>query len=188
VNLFEASTVRWQQDGHEMTLSVATRFPLENSVHATVKAATETPTKIRVRVPSWASRDMEVSINGKTAGSGKAGSYLTLDRKWKDGDAIAFTLPASIRVTRYRGEDQIAGKDRYSVEYGPILLAAVGDSNVDLALAKGAVAEALGNHLEPVAGAPLHFTLRGDTSRKLMPYYQVTNEKFTCYPTISAAV
>jgi hypothetical protein len=188
VNLYEASTVRWQQDGHEMALSVTTRFPLENSVHVKVKAAAETRAKIRVRVPSWASRAMEVSINGKTAESGKPGSYLTLDRSWKDGDAISFTLPASIRVTLYKGEDQIAGMTRYSVEYGPILLAAVGDSKVDLMLAKGAAPESLADHLEPVAGSPLHFTLRGDGEKRLMPYYQIANEKFTCYPTISVAV
>jgi DUF1680 family protein len=188
MNLYEASTVRWQQDGHEMALSVATRFPLENSVRAKVKAAVETRAKIRVRVPSWASRAMEVSINGETAGPGKPGSYLTLDRSWRDGDTISITLPAAIRVTRYKGEDQIAGKTRYAVEYGPILLAGVGDSNVDLMLGKGAAAESLADHLEPVAGSPLHFTLHGDTDKKLAPYYQIANEKFTCYPTISAAV
>lgn len=188
VHLYEASTVRWQQDGHEMALSVATRFPLENKVQAKVKAPAETRSKIRVRVPSWASGAMEVSVNGTSAGAGKPGSYLTLDRKWKNGDTISFNLPASIRVTRYNGEDQIAGKSRYAVEYGPVLLAAVGDSNIDLMPGKGVSPESLGDHLEPVAGAPLHFTLRGDRDKKLMPYYQISGEKFTCYPTISAAV
>ena len=105
---------------------------------------------------------MEVSVNGKSAGSGKPGSYVTLDRRWSDGDKISFTLPASIRVTRYKGADQIAGKTRYSVEYGPILLAAVGAANVDLALRKGLRRNRSGDHLEPVAGSPLHFTLRGE--------------------------
>jgi DUF1680 family protein len=186
VHLYEPSTAQWKQNGQEMTLSVATRFPLENGVEAKVKTAEETRARIRVRVPSWGSREMEVSVNGKPAGSGKPGSYLTLDRSWKDGDTISFTLPASIRVTRYKGEDQIAGKTRYSVEYGPILLAAVGAADVDLTLAKGASPESLGDHLEPVAGSPLHFKLRGDGDKRLMPYYQISSEKFTCYPTIVA--
>ena len=186
VHLYEPSTVQWKQNGQEMTLSVATRFPLENGVEAKVKTAAETRARIRVRVPSWGSREMEVSVNGKSAGSGKPGSYLTLDRSWKDGDTISFTLPASIRVTRYKGEDQIAGKTQYSVEYGPILLAAVGAADVDLTLAKGASPESLGDHLEPVAGSPLHFKLRGEGDKRLMPYYQISSEKFTCYPTIVA--
>jgi DUF1680 family protein len=143
---------------------------------------------MRMRVPSWASREMEVSINGKAIEKGKPGSYVTLDRKWKDGDTISFTLPASMRVTRYTGEDQIAGKTRYSVEYGPILLAAVGGANIDLMLGKGVSPESLADHLEPVAGSPLHFTVRGDGDKRLMPYYQISEEKFTCYPTISTAV
>jgi hypothetical protein len=91
-------------------------------------------------------------------------------------------------VTRYQGEDTIAGKTRYSLEYGPILLAAVGDSNVDFALDKGSAPESLGDHLEPVSGSPLHFAVRGSQDKKLMPYYQISNEKFTCYPTISVRV
>jgi uncharacterized protein len=185
VNLYEPSGVRWQQGEREIALSVKTRFPLDNSVRATIKAAAKTQARIRVRVPSWASREMEVSINGKSAGSGKPGTYLALDREWSDGDEISFALPASIRVNRYKGEDQIEGKTRYSVEYGPILLAAVGAANADLLVEKGSAPESLADQIEPIAGSARHFALRGNPGQKLMPYYQISNEKFTCYPTIS---
>jgi DUF1680 family protein len=168
-----------------MALSVRTRFPLANDVAATVKVSAPTAAKIRIRVPSWASDAMEVSVNGKATGTGKPGTYLVLDRQWSDGDKVSFTLPAMLRVTRYRGEDTVAGKTRYSIEYGPILLAAVGAADIDLAVDKGSVPESIGDHLEPVPGSPLHFTMRGSTDRKLMPYYQISTEKFTCYPTIS---
>ncbi len=188
VHLYEPSTVQWKQNGREMTMSVLTRFPLANEVEGTIKVSAPTSSKIRIRVPSWASGDMEVSMNGKPAGNGKPGSYVVLDRQWKDGDKISFTLPASLRVTRYRGDDTVAGKTRYSVEYGPILLAAVGAADIDLALDKDTAPESLGDHLEPVSGSPLHFSLRGSPDKKLMPYYQVSTEKFTCYPTVSVLV
>jgi uncharacterized protein len=187
MHLYEPSTVQWKQNGRAMSLTVQTRFPLANDVAATIKVSAPTPAKIRIRVPSWASRDMEVSINGKPAGTGKPGTYLVLDRQWTDGDKVSFALSASVRVTRYRGQDTIPGKSRYSIEYGPILLAAVGASGVDLELDKGSAPESLGDHLEPVAGSPLHFTMRGSSGKKLMPYYQISNEKFTCYPTISVS-
>ncbi len=187
IHLYEPSTVEWKQNGRAMTLSMQTRFPLANDVTTTIKVSAPTPAKIRIRVPSWASGEMEVSVNDKPAGTGKPGTYLVLDRQWSDGDKVSFTLPASFRVTRYRGEDNVAGKTRYSVEYGPILLAAVGASDVDLALDKGSAPESLSDHLEPVAGFPLHFTVRGSPDKKLMPYYQISNEKFTCYPTISVS-
>jgi hypothetical protein len=98
---------------------------------------------------------------------------------------IEFTLPASIRVRAYNGADQIAGKARYSIEYGPILLAAVGATKVDLAVEKGHGAEALASYLEPVAGSPLHFTVRDNPGQKLIPYWQISTEEFTCYPSIT---
>jgi len=185
VHLYEPSTIQWQQNGQPLALTVKTRFPLETGVKATVKAAAATQAKIRIRVPSWASGAMAISVNGKSAGSGKPGSYVALDRKWADGDSIEFTLPASIRVKRYNGEDQIPGKSSYSVEYGPILLAAVGSSKVDLAVEKGKGAASLADHLEPVAGSPLHFTVRGNPGQSFMPYWQISAEEFTCYPSIS---
>ena len=185
VHLYEPSTIRWQRRGQPMEFTVKTRFPLETGVKATVKAAAATQANIRIRVPSWAGGEMAISVNGKSSGTGKPGSYVALDRKWADGDSIEFTLPASIRVKRYNGADQIPGKARYSIEYGPILLAAVGSSKVDLAVAKGKGAESLADNLEAVPGSPLHFTVRGNPGQKFMPYWQISEEEFTCYPSIT---
>ena len=188
MHLYEASTVRWKQDGKDMALTVKTQFPLETGVEATLKVAQETQAKIRIRVPSWASGEMEVLVNFKSAGSGKPGTYLTLDRPWADGDRISFRVPAYVRITRYKGADTIPGRTRYAIEYGPILLAALGEDTADLVIDKGSKPESLGTFLDPVMGLPLHFTLRGNPNRKLMPYYQISSEKFSCYPTISEAV
>jgi uncharacterized protein len=127
---------------------------------------------------------MKVSLNGKPAGAGKPGTYLSLNRQWASGDAIEFTLPAAIQVKRYAGADQVAGKTKYSVEYGPILLAAVGSPKVELSIPAGHEAQYLANYLEPIEGAPLHFTVRGNPGQKLMPYWQIADEEFTCYPVV----
>jgi DUF1680 family protein len=52
LHLYEASTVKWQQDGQEMTLAVRTQFPFDNFVEATIHAPAATQARIRVRVPS----------------------------------------------------------------------------------------------------------------------------------------
>jgi hypothetical protein len=186
VHLYEPSTIRWRQHGQPIELTVKTRFPFETMVHGTVKAAKPTDANLRIRVPSWAAGEMEISVNGKPMGAGKPGTYLPIKRQWSNGDTIEFTLPAAIQVKRYNGADQIAGKTRYSVEYGPILLAAVGSSKVDLSVDNGHDAAHLANHLEPIAGLPLHFTVRGNPGQKFIPYWQVSEEEFTCYPTIHA--
>jgi DUF1680 family protein len=184
LNLYEPSTIDWQQNGQPMQLAVKTEFPHKTKVQATVKAASPSHSNIRIRVPSWAVSKLEVSINGKAAGSGEPRSYMALHRQWSDGDTIEFALPAGIRVRRYTGEDQIAGRTRYSVEYGPILLAAIGSRHIELSIDKGQDAEHLANHLEPIAGSLLHFTVRGNPGQIFMPYWLVSDEEFTCYPTV----
>jgi hypothetical protein len=186
VNLYEPSTIRWNQGGRPMQLALQTRFPFEKDVHCTVTIAAPAQSNLRIRIPSWASGEMKISVNGETSGIGKPGTHLAIDRQWTDGDTIEFTLPAAIRLGPYKGDDQIAGKIRYSVEYGPILLAAIGSSKVELLVDKGHKAEDLANHLEPVASSPLHFTVRGNPGQKFMPYWQISEEEFTCYPVVTA--
>jgi hypothetical protein len=185
VHLYEPSTIRWQQGTQPMELTVKTRFPFETKVQCMVRVPVATQARIRIRVPSWTAKEMKVSVNGKAAGSGRPGTYLVLDRQWLSGDTIDFTLPAEVRVKRYNGKDQIAGKTRYSFEYGPVLLAAVGASRVDFAVDKGHEAEHLAGDLQPVDGASLHFTVPGNPGQKLVPYWEITEEEFTCYPTIT---
>jgi uncharacterized protein len=185
LHLYEPSTVKWQQGGQEMVLSMRTQFPFDNLVEGTIHTPAATQARIRIRVPSWAISQMGISVNGNVAASGNPGSYVTLDRQWSEGDKITFTLPAAMRVTRYKGADQVAGKTRYAIEYGPVLMAVVGAGLVDLALEKGSDPESLGHHLDSIAGAPLHYTLRENPALRLMPYFHILDESFTCYPVVS---
>jgi DUF1680 family protein len=185
VHLFAGSTVKWQQEGQEMTLSLRTQFPFDNFVEGMIHVSAATPAKIRIRVPSWAISQMGVSVNGAVAGAGNPGTYITLYRQWVEGDKLTFTLPAAMRVTPYKGADQVAGKTRYAIEYGPVLMAVMGAGRIELGLEKGADPESLGRHLDSIAGAPLHYTLRENPAQRLMPYFQIMDESFTCYPVIS---
>lgn len=185
VHLYEPSTIRWQQGAQPMELTVKTRFPFETAVQCTVRVPVKTQARIRIRVPSWAVMEMNLSVNGKAAGTGEPGTYLVLDRQWLDRDTIEFTLPAAVQVKRYRGKDQIAGKTRYSFEYGPVLLAVQGTNTVDFAVAKGHKVEHLAGDLQPVDGASLHFAVPDNPGHKLVPYWEISEEEFTCYPTIT---
>jgi uncharacterized protein len=184
VNLFEPSTIRWQQAGQPIELNLKTRFPYETHVTAAIKAASTVQANMRFRVPSWAAHDVSLSLNGKVVGAGKPGSYFSINRRWSDGDVVDFNLPAVIRVRPYLGEDQKAGNLRYSVEYGPILMAAVGSSKVVLNVGP----EHLADQLEPVSDAPLHFRVRGGETQRFMPYWLIAEEEFTCYPSFHSLV
>jgi uncharacterized protein len=184
MNLFEPSSVRWEAGGRAMELTVATKFPFDGHVRATIKTTGSTPANLRIRVPSWSQRSMEISVNGKSAGEGRPGTYFPIQRNWSDGDSIEFTLPAAVQVKPYRGADQISGTTRYSFEYGPILLAAIGPEKLNISDG-GPNPNQVAQLLEPIAGLPLHFSVRGNPGLKFMPYWQINEEEFTCYPAIS---
>ncbi|HUX09302.1 MAG TPA: beta-L-arabinofuranosidase domain-containing protein, partial [Terriglobia bacterium] len=101
VNLFEPSTIRWKQHGQALSLKMTTGFPFHSDVRLEFSAARPVGAKIRVRVPSWAAREMAVQVNGRHAATGRPGSYVAIDRTWSSGDTVAFQLPAELRVKRY---------------------------------------------------------------------------------------
>ena len=186
VNLFEPSKVRWEIGGRVMVLTMDTRFPFDSRVEATINNDRSTQANLRIRVPSWSASAMKIAVNGRVVGEGKPGTYFPLDREWADGDTITFVLPAAARVRRYEGADQIEGRIRYSVEYGPILLAAIGPQKLDVAIEGDAGPEALARLVEQIEGSPLHFSVRGNPGLRLIPYWQIKEEEFTCYPAVRA--
>lgn len=186
VNLFEPSSVRWEVGGKNMEMTVSTEFPFERSVRATINTTGSTAANLRIRVPSWSVTMMKILVNGKITGEGQPGTYFHLQRSWSNGDTIEFTLPAVVRARPYQGADQSAGRTRYSFEYGPILLAAAGAREMDISSGGELIPGRLAELLEPIDGLPLHFNMRGNAGMKFMPYWQITDEEFTCYPVVGA--
>jgi uncharacterized protein len=181
VNLFENSRMEWEQAGASVRLEMATRFPFEPAV--TLRVFTPQPTRfrIRVRVPGWAAEPMAIQVNGATAAIGRPGTYVALDRAWAAGDTIAFTLPLRFRVTRYTGQEKIGNV--WALEYGPILMAVVGDVDAQGGAAIPLRAEELPGRLRPNGEVPLHFAIEGDARHSCLPYWQVAlGQAFTCYP------
>ena len=64
---------------------------------------------------------------------------------------------------------------------GPILMAVMGGQQ-EAVLAMHP--EQLIAKLRPKAGSPLHFTIAGNDRYEFLPYWQVQNEVFTCFPII----
>jgi acetyl esterase/lipase len=133
--------------------------------------------KLRVRVPSWAAGDVAISVDGATAVTGRPGTFACLERTWRDGTRISFDLPMGFRLTPYRGVDQVAGHERSALEYGPLLLALLGGAGLEIP------SDDLFRRLVPRAGASLAFDIDGAPGCHYVPYWQVQNQEFTCFPT-----
>ncbi len=184
VNLFEPSTVTWKHGQNQMQVRMDSRFPLEREVKLTISVDRLAPMKLRVRVPSWSVKDMTLAVNGEAQASGRPGTYITLDRSWREGDVVTFSLPIGFKLEEYTGADQIPGHKRYALTYGPLLYAAVGSKDAKLRLPSGSRAEDLVGRLKAHPGAPLRFDVERNPQITYMPYYQVAEEEFTCFPAI----
>jgi DUF1680 family protein len=187
VNLFEPSTIEWQQNGEAIRLEMETKFPKSPGVRAVVHCSRPTKTKIRIRTPSWAAGAMSVEVNDAHVGHGVPGRYLTLDREWSDGATISFVLPMEFKLTKYEGSDQVQGRARYALEYGPLLMAALHAADAELLIASDKGPRKLLAQLKPVREQPLHFVLPADLNpadTQFVPYFQIRDEPFSCFPIV----
>jgi hypothetical protein len=185
VNLYTQSTIRWQAGDREMRAHIETLFPDAPDVSISLQLEAPAETTVYVRVPSWATAPVDLHVNGQKTLTGQPGSYVALRRTWSDGDRITFSLPMGFRLTRYEGEAQIEGHERYAIEYGPMLLAVAGE------LGEGILAQIpqdparVSHWLDPFGNRPLHFRAQGLDDHEIMPYLHLDDDQpFTCYPVI----
>ncbi|MCW3061651.1 MAG: putative glycosyl hydrolase [Capsulimonas sp.] len=187
VNLFHASSIEWAQGSQNLKLAMETEFPFKPEVKLTLDTSNSVKSSIRVRIPTWASKPMPIHVNGKRAATGKPGTYVALDRAWKSGDVIEFTLPMEFQQTRYAGMDPGFGQERFALEYGPILMALVGKTGGGKGERLNLNSDDLAASLSPIPDQPLHFAVAGHTNHHYRPYWQVQEEEFTCYPVIGTS-
>ncbi|MDX9946680.1 MAG: glycoside hydrolase family 127 protein [Bacteroidales bacterium] len=116
VNLFVPSTLNWTD--RNITVTQTTVYPKEDRTLLTIKGKGRFD--LNVRVPHWATKGYFVKINGKDVKiNAVPGSYLTLSRKWKNGDTVELRMPFKFYLEPVMDQQNIA-----SLFYGPVLLAA----------------------------------------------------------------
>lgn len=116
VNLYVPSTLKWTEKN--VTIEQTTDFPKQDFTKLTIKGNGNFD--LKVRVPHWATKGFFVKINGKEEKvKATPGSYLSLNKKWKNGDTIELRMPFEFHLEPVMDQQNIA-----SLFYGPILLAA----------------------------------------------------------------
>jgi DUF1680 family protein len=117
VNLYIASELRWSEKG--LNLRQETNFPESDKIHFNLQVKKPIKLTMRFRYPSWAQNGINVLVNGETQKVHSApGSYVDVQRTWKNGDTIEITIPMSLRTEPLPDNPQ-----RVAVCYGPLVLA-----------------------------------------------------------------
>jgi len=119
VNLFIPSVLNWKEKG--VSVMQETKFPEEESTMLTISTNKSLIMPVYIRYPSWAVSGARITINGKKViVNQKPGSYITLDRKWKNGDKISITFQMKLRAIPTNDNPKIV-----ALTYGPIVLAGI---------------------------------------------------------------
>jgi len=117
VDLFIPSELTWREKS--LTVHQETRYPEDDAVRLTLACRQPVSLALRLRYPGWAQRGMQVRLNGKEfSHHARPGSFVTLNRTWKNGDRIEVKLPMDLRL-----EPMSDNPARVAICYGPLVLA-----------------------------------------------------------------
>lgn len=172
VNLFTPSQVRWKH-GESLVSVEQTADCLQTDTAAFVThLAKPTRFALKVRVPQWAAQPATVRVNGRVVhATGTPGTFLSLSRRWQEGDKAAVTFPKSLRFESVDAQTpQLA-----ALMYGPILLVALAEGEVHL---QGDPANP-SEWIQRQEGTSL--TFRTADGQVFRPLYELQAEHYTTY-------
>jgi len=150
VNLFIASELTWAERG--LKLRQETRYPDED--RSRLRFACEKPVEmsLRLRHPYWAASGFEVAINGQTqAIASRPGSFISLDRAWRDGDTVDIRMTMTLRTEAFRDDPK-----KLAILHGPLVLCAGIEPGRPTAAIVSGEGEIV-SHIRPVPEKPLTF-------------------------------
>ncbi|KAK2967345.1 hypothetical protein RJ640_029546 [Escallonia rubra] len=87
---------------------------------------------LNLRIPSWSSLShAKADLNGQALPLPTPGNFLSVTRKWSNGDKIVLELPISLR-TEVIEDDRPDFASLHAILYGPYLLAGLSDGDWDI--------------------------------------------------------
>lgn len=200
VNLFIPSELNWKEKGVKVVQE--TKFPEKETTILTIKSSSSVKMPLYIRYPSWATSGAIIKINGqKVHVKQKPGSYITLDKKWRNGDQIAITYPMELKAVATPDNP-----DKVAFTYGPMVLAGkMGTEGMvepapysnpnlhndyytyDYQVPDNLVQELildkkhLGKYIKPITGSePLNFKVMNE-GITLAPLYNIHRERYVVY-------
>jgi len=117
VSQFIGSELNWKVKG--VKVRQHTQFPEEEGTHFEIETEKPVLFALEIRYPHWAQKGMKIKINGKSKKfKAEPGSFVSLTRKWNNGDKIEVSFPFSLRL-----ESMPDNPNRVAIFNGPVVLA-----------------------------------------------------------------
>lgn len=147
-------------------LKVETNLPDGGHVKITVLEARECFT-LKMRIPRWAAED--------------GVSYYEIHEDVDTGDEFEMNFPMRFKMTRYTGGEEIPHKERWAMEYGPLLYGVLGAPNpLTVRFDPKNPAE----WFTPIPGEKRTMSIRDDNAHTMMAYLDIHDQPFDVYPIV----
>jgi uncharacterized protein len=169
VNLYIPSSVRWLQDGAQVSLIQKSSYPFDSQLSFEVQTSKPAEFATHFRIPAWAD-GASISINGKRGPDAVVpGSFAEITRTWKNGDRIEIELPMKNRIEALDARHP----DTVALLCGPLVLFAIGKGVPRFTRNRLLAARKIGQE-----------TWEAETSAgtvKLLPFTAINDEPYTTY-------
>ncbi len=172
VNLFVPSRVTWKQGGAQVSLTQQTSYPNSNETSLRLKLDRPERFLVALRVPAWAGAATAVRVNGKAANATvRPGSWAEIERDWKDGDRIEFSLDMPLRLMPIDPQHQ----NTVALLHGPVALFAVEPGTKTLTKAQLMAAQQAGSDSSD-------WEVASDAGKiRLKPFPAISSEHYRLY-------
>ena len=185
VNLLIPSVLDWPGKG--LSLRQETQYPEAGRASFVFTCAQPVALTVNVRRPWWATADFQILVNGKKQKlASTAGSFVPVQRTWKNGDKLEVVMPMTFRLEGFQDNP-----DRVAVMYGPLVMAAVTETGNRYSVIQADQKKCLAS-FKPVAGQLLTFTAPAQVFRtsatneasqpiRFKPLFRIVNEPYAVY-------
>ena len=174
VNLYIPSKVTWTKK--DVTIEQSGNFPSDSVINFVISTKGKSVFDLKLLVPSWANSTEVYVNNEKQSGLIKPGSYLSLNREWKNGDRVKLVFHYGFHIKTMPDD-----KNVIALFYGPMLLAF--ETKAELIL-KGNKEDILKNISVQDTSKNIFQLINGGQKYLLRPLFDIEEESYGVYAKI----
>lgn len=144
INLYVSSQTKLALNKTNVALEQKSNYPWDGEVTLNVNPEKKTKFSVMLRLPGWAtgtpvpgdlykfnknsSAAIVVKVNGKDFAYTTDKGYAILNREWKKGDVVTFSLPMEVKEIVAK-ESVKANEERFALQRGPLVYCVEGADN-----------------------------------------------------------
>jgi DUF1680 family protein len=145
VNLFVESNTTIPLKNGNVNVKMETNYPWDGRVKLNIDPEKKGKFKVYLRIPGWIKNkpvpgdlyryesdmdifDTDIMVNGKPLNSKHESGYSVIDREWKKGDVVEYSIPMEPFILVAR-EELKQDKERVAIQRGPIVYCIEGADN-----------------------------------------------------------